>query len=96
MNWFRFGAGRDFYRARGLQMWFGFWPRPECPEGEIPWRLSGYVSWDWVPPRIYWLVAPAADVPGSSAAWTGRTVAFRGFDWSRWYRPHWGFTYIRD
>src|SRR5262245_34594643 len=99
MKWFRFRAGRDFFRGRGCHVSFGFWPRRHAPEGEIPWRWSGYASWDWLPPRIYERIsrAPMAFDPWHelpSSRWTGREIAFRGFDWSRWYRPRWDFMYI--
>jgi hypothetical protein len=88
-------VGRGLRYGRDVDISFGLWPRRAPAQGDIMWRLSGFITWNW-PARIYEYVAPSPDVAGSSAAWTGREARLVGIDWSRWPQIHRGFTFIRD
>lgn len=85
-------AGRDPWRNYEASVEFGFGRRPNCPKYELNYRITGHLSWDWLPVRLYELTF----VPGSAdlcaAAWTGRYRRLVGLE--RWRRSF-GVTRIR-
>lgn len=94
---FRLGfvyAGRDAWRGMGASIEFGFGRRPNCPDYEICYRITGHLSWDWLPVRHYRVNSSEDSVVGhvDSSSWTGMHKMFIGF--GEWRRSR-GVTWIR-
>ena len=85
-------VGRDAMRDMPASIEFGFGRRPNCPEHEVNYRITGHLSWDWLPVRRYELTYDPGSTALCAAAWTGRYRRLVGFE--RWRRSL-GVTHIR-
>lgn len=93
--------GRSFYRDVDVEIALGLLPRVRLHEGEIAWRISASVSWDWAPPMRWYARTTANGHLGPNeyyaGSWTGLAPVVRRVDWKNlryWF--HFWFNYIPE
>lgn len=51
--WWRFHCGRGFLRHCDVEIAFACWPRTNVQLGEIGYRITAHVAWNWPRLRTY-------------------------------------------